>query len=113
MKSREHNLQVATVQLLRANKIFCFAVPNGGRRDAITGANLKKEGVLAGVSDLIILKHNKVFFVEMKDGKNGRQSQEQKYFEQVVTSYGFKYLIWRTPEDVMKFIKEEKGDNNG
>ena len=113
MRSREHNLQVATVQLLRANRIFCFAVPNGGRRDAITGANLKKEGVLAGVSDLVILRPNKVFFVEMKDGNKGRQSEGQKFFESVVTSYGFKYLIWRTPEDVMKFIEEEKGDNNG
>lgn len=29
-----------------------YAIPNGGRRDAITGARLKAEGVLAGVPDI-------------------------------------------------------------
>lgn len=32
-----------------------FAVPNGGRRDAKTGARMKYEGVVRGVADLILL----------------------------------------------------------
>ena len=36
-----------------------FAVPNGGRRDTVTGGKLKAEGVTAGVSDLILLKSNR------------------------------------------------------
>jgi hypothetical protein len=31
-----------------------FAIPNGGRRDAVTGARLKAEGVKAGVPDLFL-----------------------------------------------------------
>lgn len=31
-----------------------FAIPNGGRRDAVTGARLKAEGVRAGVPDLCL-----------------------------------------------------------
>lgn len=34
--------------------INLFAIPNGGARDAITGALLKAEGVLAGVPDLFL-----------------------------------------------------------
>ena len=32
-----------------------FAVPNGGKRDAKTGARMKYEGAISGVSDLILL----------------------------------------------------------
>ena len=38
-----------------------FAVPNGGRRDAATAGKLKAEGVVAGVSDLVLLKPNREF----------------------------------------------------
>ena len=34
---------------------LAFHVPNGGRRDKITGAKLKKEGVKAGVPDIFIM----------------------------------------------------------
>ena len=32
-----------------------FAVPNGGKRDAKTGARMKYEGAVRGVADLILL----------------------------------------------------------
>lgn len=31
-----------------------FAIPDGGRRDAVTGAHLKAEGVRAGVPDMFL-----------------------------------------------------------
>lgn len=52
-----------------------FAVPNGGRRDAVTASKLKAEGVIAGVSDLILLKSNRDYgalLIEMKK-KGGYQ----------------------------------------
>ena len=55
----EHRIQTACVRWFRLKypHLFArlFAVPNGGRRDGITGARLKEEGVLAGVADLILL----------------------------------------------------------
>ena len=36
-------------------KLLLFAVPNGGRRNKIEAANLKRQGVRAGVADLILL----------------------------------------------------------
>ena len=59
----EHHLQCECVRYFNLRyphlKGRLFAVPNGGRRDAITGAKLKAEGVVPGVSDLILLKSNR------------------------------------------------------
>lgn len=108
MRAPEHNLQVAIIQYLRINHYYCFAIPNGGRRDKVTGAMLKKEGVLAGVADIeILLPNSRAIFVELKNGKIGWQSQEQKSFEKEVKLRGFEYLIWRTFDDCIKFVNED------
>lgn len=51
----EHYEQVALANILRANKIVFHSIPNGGLRDAKTGANLKREGLSPGVPDLYII----------------------------------------------------------
>ena len=108
-KSPEHSFQVWTVNYLRYNNIFCFAIPNGGRRDAITGAMLKKEGVMSGVADLILLFNGGVcVFVELKSGKNTQQAS-QKIFQKNVEDMNFKYLLWRNPQDVVDFVRSIKG----
>ena len=104
MRQEEHNIQVAIVQYLRLRGFEVFAIPNGGRRDAVTGAKLKAEGVSAGVADMIILfPLGNVLFVEVKTAK-GRQSPEQKAFQERVESLGFNYVIWRSVEDAEKFL---------
>ena len=64
-KDEEHKLQVSMVNWFRLKypsmRHNLFAVPNGSRRDAVTGARLKAEGVLAGVADLILLKSNRYY----------------------------------------------------
>ena len=55
-------------------------------------------GLLAGVSDLIIVIPNKVIFVEMKDAI-GRQSPGQIEFEQTVTNLGFEYYLIRSVDE--------------
>lgn len=104
MRQEEHNIQVGIVQYLRLRGFEVFAIPNGGRRDAVTGAKLKAEGVTAGAADMIILLPiGNVLFVEVKTAK-GRQSPEQKAFQERVESLGFNYVIWRSVEDAEKFI---------
>jgi hypothetical protein len=50
-KDDEHRIQCSCVQWFRLAYHHyhhsLFAVPNGGRRDKVTGARLKAEGVLA------------------------------------------------------------------
>lgn len=106
--SPEHNFQVWTVNYLRWNSIYCFAVPNGGKRDVKTGAFLKKEGQLAGVADLILLlPGGEAIFVELKAGKN-RQQESQRLFQKNVEKLGFNYLLWNQPQDVIDFVKGVK-----
>lgn len=106
MKALEHKIQVGIVRYLRYNGVMCFAVPNGGKRDAKTGAYMKNEGALAGVADLIILLPNRCVFVEVKTDK-GDQQQTQKDFEQRVNALGYEYYIWRSLDDAIDFIKNQ------
>jgi hypothetical protein len=59
---------------------------------------MKATGLVAGVSDLIIVQPNRVIFLELKD-TNGRQSNEQKSFQEKVTALGFEYWLIRSLEE--------------
>lgn len=102
MKHHEHAIQVGIVKYLRAIGVFCFAVPNGGKRDAKTGAYLKDEGALAGVADLIVVMNDVIVFIEIKTDK-GKQSESQRQFQEEVEKRGHLYLIWRSIDDAINF----------
>lgn len=95
----EHRIQCSCVRWFTLKypqyQGLLFAVPNGGRRDAVTGAKLKAEGVIAGVADLIFLKRNSRYcglLIEMKKPK-GKQSESQKEWERIINTLGeFKYV---------------------
>lgn len=53
--------------------------PNGERRDRITGAKLKRMGVLAGASDLLLWHQGRSFALELK-APRGRPSEAQLDF---------------------------------
>ena len=89
-------------------KYIIFACPNGGSRNAVEAANLKKEGVLAGVADLIIVADYKVLFVEMKT-KKGRQQETQKDFQHRVEVLGHRYVVCRSLDDFMARVNEWLG----
>lgn len=84
-----------------------FAVPNGGRRDAVTGVKLKAEGVVAGVTDLILLKRNRDYgalLIEMKTRK-GRQRDSQKQWEETVCADGeYKYVVCHSFDDFRREV---------
>ena len=119
-KDIEHSLQVCCVHWFRIQypeyATLLFAVPNGGARNAITGARLKDEGVAAGVADLILFVP-KVVFSAGENGRivdvtpalcieiktpTGRQSPEQRAWQAAVEAQGYKYAIAR---DVLGFVK--------
>lgn len=109
----EHRLQVACVRWFKYQypsiAHALFAVPNGGRRDVTTGAKLKAEGALAGVSDLILLKSNDKYgalLIEMKTPK-GKQSQYQKQWEKDITRHNeYKYIVCRSFEEFQAEVNE-------
>ncbi len=112
----EHRLQCACVQWFRAQhpkyRHNLFAVPNGGRRDKVTGAKLKAEGVLAGVADLILLKSNArhgALLIEMKTG-SGKQSEAQGRWQRAIEKDGYKYVLCRSIEDFMREVNAYLSD---
>ena len=109
-KNEEHKLQCACVKWFRCRyrkySRLLYAVPNGSRRDAITGKILKDEGVVRGVSDLNLDMPNRFYHglrIEMKTPK-GTQSKEQKEFQAEVEAQGFKYIICRSLDEFIKDV---------
>ncbi len=108
----EHRLQVACVRWFRLQyprlRHRLFAVPNGGRRDAVTGARLKAEGALAGVADLILLMPSRTYgalLIEMKTPR-GRQSPAQREWAEAVTADGrYLYLVCRSLEAFRQAVR--------
>lgn len=81
------------------------AVPNGGYRNAVEATIMKREGVLAGFSDLVIIANHNVLFVEVKTA-TGKQSPAQKVFEERVTALGFRYVICRAVKDFAAVVSQ-------
>lgn len=111
-RNDEHKLQVSMVNWFRLQypsmRHNLFAVPNGGRRDAATGRILKDEGVLAGVSDLILLKSNQHYgalLIETKT-KKGTQRESQEEWESKITADGYKYVVVRSLDDFIKEVND-------
>ena len=109
MKHEESNLQQACVKWFRYQypNIIIFAIPNGGNRNVIEAARLKREGVLAGVADLMILKPNNKYyglFVEMKTDK-GKQSDNQIDFEMYCVHHHYKYSIARSLDEFISIVE--------
>ena len=82
----EHQEQVELVQWLRLMEIRHFAIPNGGHRHLSVAKQLAAEGVMPGVSDLVILPEAgaetvlPIVFLEMKRKKGGNISKHQLDF---------------------------------
>lgn len=104
-KHLEEQLQTSCVRWFRFiyPQYLCFAVPNGGSRNAIEAARMKQSGTLAGVSDLIVIGNKSMLFVEMKT-KTGRQSDKQKQFQQDIERLGYQYVICRSLSEFIEAI---------
>ena len=107
----EHKIQCACVRWFKLTHRnlagLLYAVPNGGKRDQRTGAYLKAEGVLAGVSDLNLDVPNKDYHglrIEMKTPK-GKQQESQTTFQINVEKQGYKYAICRSLDDFIRVVE--------
>lgn len=114
----EHRLQYAIHTLLSRFGIVHFetdvmdALKYFGRNQRLRLGYIshhKKMGYTVGQPDLVVLASGKVYFVELKTEK-GRQSKEQRQFQEIVTAKGYNYLIWRSLDDCLNFIKERKNE---
>lgn len=80
-----------------------FSVPNGGHRSKSEAARFKATGLVAGVSDLIVIQPNRIIFVELKL-TTGKQQKTQIEFERKVKALGFEYYVVRSLEEFTKIV---------
>lgn len=84
-----------------------FAVANGGARNPKEGATLKREGVVAGVADVLITIPRGGFGslgLEFKTS-TGRQSAAQKEWQTDFERAGNKYVIVRSLDEAIAVTK--------
>ena len=84
----QKNIVLYLIKLQQEGKIIdYFSVPNGvktgAKNDKFYGAELNRQGRVAGVCDLIIRLRHLTLYLELKDPETkGKQSPKQKEFEQ-------------------------------
>lgn len=104
-------------------------IPNEGRRTikvingrpvCVGGAKLKAEGLVKGAADLVLFVPNKYFHglcletkVELFDYSSGKekktktyQSPEQKEWQALVESQGYRYEVYRNIDEFRKIVLE-------
>jgi len=105
----ESALQSSIVQFLRLSLPAGYkvlSIPNGGKRDRITGAILKREGAISGAPDLeIIGPGGSVAFIELKTA-TGRLSASQKAFGDWCGEWSVPFAVCRSLGDVQAFLDD-------
>jgi hypothetical protein len=114
----ESKLQKAVAKLLDASGLLWCHVPNGGQRSIATASRLKAEGVKRGVPDILIFEpHHKrskligwVHYVglaiELKDGKKGVVSADQKRWMERLSECGWRAEVCRSGDEVIALLSE-------
>lgn len=90
----------------RPESRLLFSVPNGGFRHPSVGAIMKREGMLRGVSDLLLLIPSRGYHalcVEFKVGDN-QLSNEQVRFATHVLEWGYQYRVIRDFDNFILLI---------
>ena len=88
-----------------------YHVPNGGSRNQIEAANLKRQGVKAGVPDLelpVALNGYHGLFIEMKYGKN-KTTENQDWWLEQLTKQGYKTAVCYGADEAIETLKEYIG----
>ena len=100
----EHLEQVRLVSWFRKTypDTRIFAIPNGGIRSASAGANLRAEGVSAGVPDLFVPAWR--LWIEMKRSTGGTVSPAQRDWISYLESIDHQVIVGRGFEDAKEQV---------
>lgn len=88
-----------------------YHCPNGGTRNKLEAANLKRQGVKAGVPDLFLpvprsSKHG--LFIEMKVGRNKCTDNQKKWIRNLLEQ-GYEVKVCYSCEEAIQIIKRYLG----
>jgi hypothetical protein len=91
--------------------ILYWHTPNGGYRDIVTAARLKRAGVKAGIADFVIVDRPPVrpnapgVWLEMKCPSGGRESEAQKRWRHEMSNRGWVCHVAKGADDAITFLK--------
>jgi len=91
------------------------AIGNGGKRNLIEAVRMKKEGVLSGVSDIMLPVARNGFhglYIELKAGKN-KASSNQKWWIAETTKQGYYSVVCFGWIEASEIIKRYLGKGKG
>ena len=112
-KHPEEDMQIECVKwfdhAFPCYSFLLFHPANGGSRNSIEAAKLKKMGVRPGIPDLILLLPRKGYSflsIELKARKQGRQSESQKIIEELIhKKSGGLYILCRSFDEFRRIIE--------
>lgn len=81
---------------------LCYNLNNSA--NALDGNKNRQLGLQAGRSDLVLYYQKKAYMLELKT-LTGRQHEEQKRWQKCIQNEGFPYIIIRTLEEFITFLK--------
>ena len=93
---------------LHTPHLVMYHIPNGGKRDAVTGARLKGQGVVAGVPDIFLAASRQGFhglYIELKRQKGGRVEKPQKDIIARLREAGYRVEVckgWQAAREVIE-----------
>ena len=94
MSTPEQKVMKSVVKWLNDHGIFWINIKTMGTWDASLGMYRQSPYTMKGTSDLLILHQAQPIFIELKTSK-GRQSPDQKLFENRIKDEGCEYHVVR------------------
>ena len=86
-----------------------YHIPNGGARDARTGARLKAQGVRPGVPDICLpvpRGNYAALYIELKRRDGGRVSEDQRAWIDALNRAGNRAVICRGWDEARKAVED-------
>ena len=114
MKKKEAEEQIAIMTWAEYNigrypdLKYLYHCPNGGHRNSIEAANLKRQGVKSGVPDLFLASPHAGFcglYIELKSDKTCKVSDNQKEWIEGLKEQGYMAGVCYGAEHAIKVIE--------
>ena len=106
----ERDEQLVLAAYLNSRGLLWWHTPNGGYRSQRTAAQLKEEGVKAGVPDVLIFETTKTgrkgLAIELKRVKGGKRSRAQRACIDALGRAGWAARFCNGADEAIKLVEE-------
>ena len=107
----ERNEQIKFVVWCQLHNILHYAIPNGGHRNPIEAANLKRSGTIAGVPDMCLplpRSSHHGLYIEFKWGSN-KLTDEQSWWVAQLKQQGYAVFVAYSADEAIEYTRNYLG----